>query len=107
MVKENFFCSVRRICTALSLGLMLALSACSGISIGGGSGNATPTTAPAGAVSAATEQATSIPTVQPTLPVASTPTSVDPSTLLNVNLITNGDAEAGPGANNPVYIEPI
>ena len=76
MTKENVSCYAQRICLGLSLMLLLVLSACSGISVGGSSG-VTP------------------PTIAPTAP------------SLNVNLITNGNAEAGPGTDNAATIEPI
>lgn len=70
---------VRRVWPASCLILLLALSACSGLPVGGG-GNATPTTAPTTVAQ------------QPTLPTG------DPSQLLNRNLIVNGDAEAATGS---------
>lgn len=76
MAKENVSCYAQRICLGLSLMLLVVLSACSGISVGGTSGSA-------------------IPTIVPTVP------------SLNVNLITNGNAEAGPGTSNAALLEPI
>lgn len=78
MAKENVSYYAQRIWLGLSLVLLLVLSACSGISVGGSSGNALP-----------------IPSTVPTVP------------SFNVNLIKNGNAEAGPGTNNAANIEPI
>lgn len=107
MTKENVSCYAQRISLGLSLILLFVLSACSGISIGGSSGNATPTTAPTSTASVPTAQATSVPTEKTTIPDVPTPTSIDANSLLNTNLITNGDAEAGPGTNNAALLEPI
>ncbi len=71
---------------------MLSLSACAGISINASGGGATPTTAPN---SAAQVQPTATPPALSTTPTVS---GIDPHTLLNKNLIVNGDAEAGPGS---------
>ena len=96
----------RSLCSALVLGMVIVLSACS-VGLPGGIGSsATATPAPTSAPTTPPVQPTATPTTQP--PPATQPTSTNfPQKVFDVNLITNGNAEAGPGTNNEINIEPI
>lgn len=99
MTKKNLCWLVQRLALGSIMGFMLLLSACSGVSIGSLSGNATPP--------ATSTDVVSMPTTPPNLPAIPTVTVTNPNALLNVNLITNGNAEAGPGTTNEETLEPI
>ncbi len=108
MTKKHFSVFTRPVCLVFMLGFMLILSACASLPIGinvGGSATPTATTGTSNGASQPTQPA--LPTVTvttiPTPPV----TVTTHNTLLNINLITNGNAEAGPGAANGGIIEPI